>query len=86
MANLIDYKNIIGEWINLHQDTAEIEEAINYNSACISFHKTSNSPFIGISITTNDYVYKFQYNYISYPKYDMSKLDHLSTVNINNDD
>ncbi|MCI6825119.1 MAG: hypothetical protein MR885_07125 [Ruminococcus bromii] len=90
MINFIDIKIKIGEWIEQHKDTQNANEIIDYHcdgqNVYISMEKSSINPYIGATVTTDDYVYRFVYKGISENSFDMSKLEHLTTTKKEFDD
>lgn len=90
MINFIDIKIKIGEWIEQHKDTQNANGIIDYccngQDVYISMEKSSINPYIGATVTTDEYVYRFIYKGISGDSFDMSKLEHLTTTKKENDD
>lgn len=90
MINFVDIKTRIGEWIEQHQNIDNANDIIDYccdgQDVYISMEKSSTNPYIGATVTTDEYVYRFLYKGNSETCFDMSKLKHLTTTKIENDD
>lgn len=90
MINFVDIKTRIGEWIEQHNSIDNADEIIYYHcngqDVSISMLKSSVNPYIGATVTTDEYVYRFLYTGNSETRFDMSKLKHLTTTKIENDD
>ena len=90
MINIVDIKKRIGEWIEQNNNIDNADEIIDYNcngqDVSISMVKSSINPYIGATVTTDEYVYRFLYAGNSETRFDMSKLEHLTTIKKEDDD
>ena len=90
MLNFIEIKRKIGEWIEQHKNINNASEAIDFycdgQYVCISMQKADANSYIGATVTTNELVYRFLYKGNSKSHFEMAKLEHISTVKIENDD
>lgn len=87
MANVVKYKVEFEKW---YKNNSNFKGEINYNDnlddgACISIQAQEGYPIIKAEIRTEEYLYKFFYNYKLYPSFDMSKIE-VATTPIESDD
>ena len=90
MINIIDIKRRIGEWIEQNQTIENASEIFKYycngEDVTISMEKSNINPYIVSKVVTYTFVYRFIYKGSSKSPFDMSKLEHINTTKIEDDD
>lgn len=78
MVRMIEIKREIGRLIELHQNTADVNQNFDFNDgekdAVIYFLKSSNCKSISIRVETAGLTYRFTYPNTLNGKFDMYKL------------